>query len=43
MIDPTETWEHLGHQVRSEDIAFAQQALAEAEATPQCSQGGIKP
>lgn len=35
--------ERIGHQVRAEDIAFAQQALAEAEATPQCSQGGIKP
>lgn len=99
MIDPTETWEHLGNgdiikrqpdgsiadvaavyfthddtdehrarliaaspkllqavkrmlswdriitsrEVRAEDIAFAQQALAEAEVAPQGSQGGTKP
>lgn len=37
------SWERMGHQVRTEDIAFAQQALAEAEVAPQCSQGGTKP
>ena len=37
------SWERIGHQVRAEDIAFAQQALAEAEVTPQGSQGGTKP
>ena len=37
------SWERMGHQVRTEDIAFAQQALAEAEVAPQGSQGGTKP
>ena len=37
------SWERMGHQVRAEDIAFSQQALAEAEVAPQGSQGGTKP
>lgn len=37
------SWERIGHQVRAEDIAFAQQALADAEVAPQGSHGRTKP